>query len=845
MLQSAPVRLVVLVFGSGFAGLVYQLLWMRQLSFLFGNTSQAASITLAVFFAGLAVGSWWWGRRMHRQGNPLQQYAYLEFGIAGTALVYFVLLFLFQSAYAWIYQSVPGSTALLGVKIGFSLLLVFPPAFFMGGTIPVLGQAAVQDASQFGWKSSALYGVNTLGAGAGVAAVAFLFIPALGFRLSYTVAILISLSLGALAWSGSRRMADPPHSAIELSKQPVDEMEAVSKWGKKALGMLCFFSGFVVLALEVIWMRVFAQVHENSVYAFAIILIVVLVGLALGASLSAVLARITRHPIRVLGQLALLGGLFLVAGPSLLMWATHGLQPVHALDDWSIYVVDLFKMAFTGLGPMVIALGMVFPFLLKVAERGVQLPGRTLGWMLSLNTLGAILGSLLSGFLFLPWLGMWGSFRVLTVVYLLVALLIPMGWARNAVIARAIGLLALLLSLTWLDPSDLPVLGIRPGTVPGTVLEVWEESDATISVVERPSGHRVIMLNSGYSLGSTAVYREQADQSRIPLYLFPETESICFIGMGTGISAGASLGEKFPRVQRVVSCELSPAVVEAARKWIPDLLTGGLFHDSRSTILIEDGRHYLMATDERFDMINADLFLPYRRGTGSLYSLDHYESVAKRLNPGGVFVQWLPLYQITSDEFGVIVRTMLEAFEQVTLWRNNFAPGQEKVALIGQLDSAPLPLTPSGDRDAMLGAVDGLRRTQAHPDMVRAEAKSIAFYYAGNLSRAKKLFASYSINTDDRPYIEYQTPRGFRDVAAYDEIIWCVGPKLQDWIERIRLHSPLEDDPVWAGHPPEILHQVRSGTAFHASMVQTALGKDAEAEKSWELFLTHWRLGAR
>ncbi len=838
-------RLVLLVFASGFAGLVYQLLWMRQLSLLFGNTSQAASVTLTAFFAGLAVGNWWWGRQIHRCRNSLRLYAWLEFGIALTALTYFILLVVFQVVYTWVYQTIPGNAALLAVKIGLSLLLVFPPAFFMGGTIPVIGQFAVRQTSHFGWKASALYSVNTMGAAIGVGCAAFLMIPSLGFSLTYAVALLITLAVGGVAWYASRGMGGVVDSVVKHEDPPVAGPLEITKYGQLVIGLLCFFSGFVVLALEVAWMRIFAQVHENSVYSFAIILIVVLVCLALGAAISSVLARVSQRPMQMLGVLALLGGVLLVAGPSLLMQVTNGLQPVYAIDAWNTHVHGLFKMGFGGVGLMVIALGTVFPFLMKVAERGVRLPGRTLGWMLGINTLGAILGSLLCGFLFLPWLGMWGTLKVLTFAYLIVALLIPMGWRRTGIICRSTGILALALWATWLDPSNLPVIGFSPGRTAGEVLEVWEESDATIAVIQRPNGHRAITLNASYSLGSTAAYREQADQSRIPLYLFPETESICFIGLGTGISAGAALSKDFPNIKRVVSCELSPAVVEAAQKWIPERMTGGVFDDPRSTIRIEDGRHFLMATKESFDMINADLFLPYRRGSGSLYSLEHYQAVSQRLNPGGVFVQWLPLFQITSDEFGVIARTMLEVFDQVTMWRNNFSPGTEKVALIGQLSTGPVPIPPSGDRGMMLRAVDGLDLAQANPAMVRVEAESIAFFYAGNLSRARKNFANYSINTDNRPLIEYQTPRGFREVAAHDDVIWCVGPKLQDWIERIFRASPLETDPVLRGHPDEILHQVQSGEAFHQAMVHLAMGQFPEATAAWEAFKRHWRLGAR
>ena len=375
---------------------------------------------------------------------------------------------------------------------------------------------------------------------------------------------------------------------------------------------------------------------------------------------------------------------------------------------------------------------------------------------------------------------------------------------------------------------------------------MWEGSDGTVVALQRPNGHRVIKVNGGYGLGSTAAFLEQAYQSRIPLHLFPETETIFFLGLGTGISAGAALDERFPNVRRIVSCELIPEVVEAAMAWIPEEMTGGVFTDPRSTVLIEDGRHFLHATRERFDMINSDLFLPYRRGAGSLYSLEHYRVAASRLNEGGVFVQWLPLYQLTEFDFNVIARTMLEAFDEVTMWRNNFEPGLEKVALIGRMDSSPMPVPEGGRRAAMLAAVDGLAWQATTPDMFRVAADSMPFLYAGNLSASAHLFDGVPVNTDNRPIIEYQTPITFRNVAQDDEVIWFVGPRLSAWVDRLLSESPLEDDPVWAGHPEETKHLVRAGAAFHRTMVRRALGESpAEVDVAWQAFLREWRAGAR
>jgi spermidine synthase len=190
-------------------------------------------------------------------------------------------------------------------------------------------------------------------------------------------------------------------------------------------------------------------------------------------------------------------------------------------------------------------------------------------------------------------------------------------------------------------------------------------------------------------------------QGRIPLLLFPKTESLFFIGVGTGISTGGALDQRFTSLKRIVACDLLPEVIEASRQYmtrVPDPESGrpvdftcGLFKDKRVETVAQDGRHYLMASGETFDMINADLFLPYQSGAGSLYSREHFKSVKAALKPGGVFVQWLPLYQLTDTEFGSIARTLLDVFDTVTVWRNNFTPGNEIVALIGHRDATPLP----------------------------------------------------------------------------------------------------------------------------------------------------------
>lgn len=837
--ESGRWLILLLVFLSGAAGLIYQVLWMKQIGLLFGNTSHAAAVTLAAFFAGLGAGSAWWGRRAAAMERPLRFYARLEFGIAIAALSYFVVMKGFHAIYPFLYRSLDSEGGMLAVKFLLALFLVFPAAFFMGGTVPAMAQAVIHQADRLGRTGAMLYAVNTLGAATGVTLAAFVFIPDGGFAFTYSIALVLSVAGGIIAW----RMK--PGSVVSAAASKSEAVVPMKNSERLSLTLLCFLSGFVMLALEVVWTRIFAQVHENSVYSYAITLIVVLVGLTIGSLLSSLVARWVKAPWLALGVMTLLGGILLSLGPALLMRVTQGLRPVDSLESWGDYVSGMFRMGFRGVGIVAVILGMVFPFLMKLAEQGDAAPGWKLGRLLAINTVGAILGALCCGFLLLPHWGMWGTLLALTAMYLAMVYLLPLGWGKPGIIIKAVASVFLLLAFTALDPRGYAIYGNKKGMDDGRLLQAWEGSDGTVTVIERTSGHRVIKVNGGYGLGSTEAYLEQAYQSRIPLHLFPETRTVFFLGLGTGISAGAALEPEFPNVERIVSCELIPEVVDAAKTWIPAEMTNGVFTDPRSKIRIGDGRHMLTASDETYDMINADLFLPYRRGAGSLYSLEHYRVVASRLNEDGVFVQWLPLYQLTEHEFGVIARTMLEVFGEVTMWRNNFQPGLEKVALIGRKAGKPLAVAPAGKRDAMLAAVEGLDWQSATPEMVRVSPQAMPFLYAGNLTKSADLFRDFPINTDDKPVIEYQTPITFRKVAQNDKVIWCVGPRLISWMDRLMERYPPEQDPLWADHPEESRHLIRAGLAFHRAMVSKVKGDTTVMDEEWADFLQEWKAGAR
>lgn len=847
----------LLVFLSGFAGLVYEVLWMKQMGLLFGSTSQAAGATLAAFFGGLAVGSWFWGRRSVKAANALRTYAWLEVGIALTALLYFVILKFYYQIYPFVYQNVESTGMLLVIKFALAVLLIFPPSFCMGGTIPVIGQYMIKTQSAFGKTSALLYGVNTLGAAAGALLAGF-FLPLwLGFRLTCAGAMTITGLVAVSAFFLSRRPLPgqvgqyvPANEVKEFKKKSkrrkMPEKVAADEpaTGRWAIMLVCFLSGFGILALEVLWTRMFTQVLENSVYTFAAILVIVLICLSGGALISSALARLKVSPSLMLAIIIIAGGIVVSTTPFVFMLLTDSFQILTSKGSWGSYIRLIFKNGFVAFGLPALVLGTVFPFLMKVEERHSVSAGNSLGRLAAVNTVGAILGSLVCGFFFLKTLGMWRTMQVISVIYFLTAIILPLTWNRKALSVKAVGVIFLVLLFTILDPTGLPINSVDKNRRLGEekILETWETSDCTVAVAEDDFGLS-IKINSHYGLGSTGAMMQEKLQADIPLMAYPETENIFFLGMGTGITAGSALDEQFGNVKSIVTCELVPEVITAAKKYIGDPnkfdFTGGLFYDRRSKVLAEDGRHYLMASGKRFDMINADLFVPFRSGAGSLYSKEHFESVKESLEPGGVFFQWLPLYQVTENEFSVIARTMLEVFDQVSLWRNNFQPSQEVVAIVGHKDSAPLPACDIDSSADKKYAIAG----KSHRDLQRLslpfDSQTILFFYCGNLTKSKDLFADYPVNTDDKPVIEYMAPRTYRSKTG-GPLPWFVGPRLARIVEEVQRRCPADKDPLLVNRTAANRRLPAAAAYFHRARIWEVIRNEQECKKAWQKFLAEW-----
>ncbi len=805
---------LLLFFLSGATALIYEVLWMKELGLLFGNTSYAAATTLAAFFLGMATGGWFWGQRAGRLKNPLLTYGLLELAVAVSVAGYFLMLDGYHQLYPLLFERFGADRwAFVAVKFGLAMLVLAPPAFFLGGTLPVISHYLVRDRSGVGRSVSLLYAVNTFGAALGALLAGFYLPLWLGFDQTYRMAMALSAAIGVTAILLARRQSAAPLALDPARNRSAEETPAESVLPLPLLRGLALLSGVVTLALQVLWTRMFAQVLQNSVYTFAVILVIFLLCLAFGAALANRLMRIRSHPVTTLFALLTAGALLVSVSPFVFDLWTDGLHYIGGQSGWNSYMLSVFATALVVMGPPLLVLGTIFPYLLKLAEPNVDSVGRMVGQLSALNTVGAIVGSLTAGFLILDWLGLWSGIRLMGIIYLLAALYVTVCVRSDNPKRLAIPMVGIVLLVSLLDTTRLPLVRVDPVNEEEALLEVWEGSAATVAVVRRRDALK-IKVNNYYTLGGSGSRDLEALQGYLPIILHPRPRSVYMLGLGTGITAGAAL--HLP-IERLVVTELLPEVLEASDKYF-GRYNNNLFYDRRTEVIPEDGRNYLAGAREQFDVVVADLFVPWKAGTGSLYSVEHYRTVYNHLRDGGLFMQWLPAYQISKSEFAMIARSMLEVFPQVTLWRGDFSTRKPIIGLLGQARRAPLP------PDALMFSVEAASEKDQRVPMLA--------HYVGNLDRLRDRFAAYPLNRDDLPVVEYGAPITQRQQKT-KQTAWLTGERLIDLMADLQSGAPPADDPFLQQLPARLRQLPEAGLLLHRSQVLKKQGRLTAAKEAY------------
>jgi len=781
-----------LVAVSGGAALVYESVWMRSFGLIFGNTTDAVAMVLAVFMGGLALGSALAARR--RSEDPLRAYALLEMSIGAAALATLPLL----RALPWAYGSVAGRLGLEGPlelagRTALAAVVLLVPTVLLGMTVPLavefLGRAGRSVPASFG----RLYLVNTLGGAVGVAIAPFVLVPLLGVRGTLVAAATGSLLAGGIAF-GWRRDIGPP---LEAAPAPVanerDGTATPGDGGAVPPGLapaLAAASGAATFGIEVLWTRSYALVIGSSVYAFNLMLLAVLLGIAGGAAVySRVRSRITR-PSATVGALFVGAGLAVLAGQIAI-----GNLPRFYLGALQVLPVSFAAHQLASLGlclvtmlPVTLVLGLTFPLLLHFADRrhasAQEASGRLYAW----NTAGAIAGALSADLLLVPRLGLQPPYLIYAALLLgggAWALAVSAGWPPvRRRLAPVAGVAALLALSPWWKPWD-PVLmsagvhryGLEWRDRVPSIFELgsWlrqqqelvfyhEGAEAVVAVSKTESGRRFLSVNGKTDAGSAEEdVVTQRYIAHVPMLLHPSPRHVLVIGWGAGATAASA--DLYP-VESLECVEIEPAVFEAASFF--EEQNADVRRDPRFRITFRDGRNRLLRGREQWDVVVSEPSNPWISGVSNLFTREFYEIVLRRLAKGGVFGQWFHYYNLTEPDLKVEVKTFLTVFPHASLWmvppvisKDGSPKLGADMLLVGSarphvLDWARVePLlgdTPVGRNLRATHAVDDALALVASWTMGRAEMERW-------VEDEKAFPAGTPLNTDDRPYVEFVAPR--------------------------------------------------------------------------------------
>ncbi len=636
---------IFLVSGAG--GLGCQLIWTRMFGLGLGQEMPAVLAVVAAFFGGFALGAASVDRALARTRHPAGVYAGLELAISLWILVSIPLIAAANRlALDWIGLE-PSAVRQATVAFGVPFLALLPATAAMGATLPAMERFAHQLRPR-GQNVGSLYAANTFGAVVGALGSTIWLLPELGARnslrlfaglnLGCAVAILGVVILGKLGRTGGTRPIRQPAGPDRVS--PPRTLPPSLSVGRLRLTLLV--TGGLGIGLEVLGVRMLKLVLEDTIYTFASLLAVYLCGTALGAAAIRWVARRWRVATRIETLLAGLAASCALSG-----WALWLAPEVHsALRKWlgdsfgGTLSAETLTAAWVFL-PASCFMGATFATLAEAAREPWGGVGRALAW----NTLGGALAPAFFGVGVFPWLGAKWTLVGLVAGYLL---LIPRWFGRSwlpATVALA-GVLAL---------PDLRLVVLLPGE---RLRDFREGASDSVAVIETADGQRALRVNNRFTMGGTASATAERRQAHLPLLLHPEPKRALFLGSGTGITAAAATA--YPGLQ-VDSVELVPEVVAVQ----PEFAPGNFAPPGRLRQYLADARRFLRATTNRYDVIVADLFHPGRDGAGALYTREHFEAIRDRLAPGGLFCQWVPLYQVSEATFSLIADTVEAVFPHV------------------------------------------------------------------------------------------------------------------------------------------------------------------------------------
>lgn len=771
--------LLAAAFLSGLVAVVYEVVWSRYLTLIFGSSFLGVAATLAGYMLGLALGSRWLGARADGKPGPLRIFVRLQLGLgllAGLSpLIYAGLsrlsMLVMQALEA-------GETGRILIRCAVSGCALVPGAALAGGMLPALVKAYDDRAERVGAHVAVVYAINTLGGAAGAFLCGFVLIENLGLTRSLACAALLSgivaLAVRALSRRSALEVRDTdqtvgPRGPKRRAQTLVAEDDGLPAGVVRLAWAALAVSSFTALANQLLWTRVLTLFFRDSVYDFAIVLTTFLLGIAIGSLLVSCLVAGRRRAlpwlaaVEVLIGLTSLAGLFVIA--RLPYWAgylqtTSGIQSRFGEGYWWAGLTAKFGFALAVMLPPTVLYGAAYPLVARMSVLSATGVGRTLGTLGFYSTLGAVAGPLAVVALLAGGFGTRASLVLLALLNAAAGLvLLGVGplpartrrWGMGAAIgAIALALAAapawdrLRMSTSFLDPN-------QPLEEFLQLLYYRESAFGITSVVDLvPYAQRYLSTNRVYSQNTSAMggLEDHRRLGHIPMLLHRRPSRVLVVGLGAGITLRAVAAHEAERIDCV---EISADVGQAARLFSNE--NGHVLDDHRVRLLVDDGRSYLGQTRATYDVIVGDLYFPMSSGSASLYSVDYFRACRRHLAPGGLMSQWLPLHQLSWADIGVIVRSFEAAFPHTSLWYGMIGDSTPALACIGAEERLAVDfgrLRERYDNEALVAQLEEVN--------LGTPALLLSHFVVegGAVARTSQ---DQRLDNDDRPVIEFSAPR--------------------------------------------------------------------------------------
>ena len=745
------------LFLSGAASLFYEVCWIRKAGLFFGSTTFALATVLAVFFLGLAVGSALAGRLSTSLQRPLRIYGIVELAIAVLGLASNALLDVADDGYGMLYRWADGSAPWIALaRLVLVAAVILVPTVLMGTTVPLLARAIIRRHRSLGFAAGGLYGINALGAAAGAGLAGFVTLPVLGLAatiyLGAGLNVLCGVAVLLVCWTSassdfgelSRVVESQTHSAplAEPSdREAIDERRTLRV---PVLLSLFFLTGFVGVAIEILWARYLPLMITSSVYAYTLPLVVILLGIGIGSLVIAPLCDRSRHPVVVFGSLQAFTGLSVLVAMKL------------PRDIWTALAQAAPELIsanhFMGLHgamllPGALASGASFPFVVRLVSKNIADASWTIGRLTAINTAGSIASAVIMAW-GLSWLGLDLALRTVTGMAIVggcVAFAVGAGrqtGRRVAALLIAFSVIGWGLAATLLK-TRLPHDHLSSE---GTLLEVVEGQGASLAVVQLED--KVLLGIDRLWQGSNKK-NQQTFAGHLPMLLRGDGNGtdVLVVGMGTGQAAGRFL---LWDVHRLDCLDVEVAVFDLARRYFG----ATWLDDPRVRALAEDGRDYIRHSRVRYDVIGIEVGQLFRPGIISFYTEDFYQRLRQRLEPGGLVTQFVPVRMLATPQVLDIVATFISVFPQSQLWFN----GPEFVLIGRRADAFALDISSLEER---LGRPE-IRRDLHYRHPLDAntgwlnESDSVLGSFLASAEDLRTLSRGGRILADDVPRFDYE-----------------------------------------------------------------------------------------